>query len=75
MTHVDDDRNEFPQDPLDDTAAAALEAGEDLRTDALQRERDELKDLLLRKSAEFDNYRKRTERDRRAPRRIARVWN
>jgi molecular chaperone GrpE len=30
----------------------------------LQRERDEFKDLLLRKSAEFDNYRKRMERDR-----------
>jgi molecular chaperone GrpE len=29
-----------------------------------QRERDEFKDLLLRKSAEFDNYRKRVERDR-----------
>ena len=31
----------------------------------VQRERDEFKDLLLRKSAEFDNYRKRVERDRR----------
>jgi molecular chaperone GrpE len=32
----------------------------------IQRERDEFKDLLLRKSAEFDNYRKRVERDRQA---------
>jgi len=32
----------------------------------LQRERDEFKDLLLRKSAEFDNYRKRVERERQA---------
>jgi molecular chaperone GrpE len=32
----------------------------------LQRERDEYKDLLLRKSAEFDNYRKRVERERQA---------
>jgi molecular chaperone GrpE len=32
----------------------------------LQRERDEFKDLLLRKSAEFDNYRRRTERERQA---------
>jgi molecular chaperone GrpE len=31
---------------------------------ALQRQRDEYYDLLLRKTAEFDNYRKRTERDR-----------
>ena len=30
----------------------------------LQRQRDEYRDLLLRKSAEFDNYRKRTDRDR-----------
>jgi molecular chaperone GrpE len=31
----------------------------------LQRERDELYDRLLRKTAEFDNYRKRIERERR----------
>ena len=30
----------------------------------LQRQRDEYYDLLLRKSAEFDNYRKRADRDR-----------
>lgn len=33
--------------------------------DAVQRERDELYDRLLRKTAEFDNFRKRMERDRR----------
>ncbi len=32
---------------------------------ALTRERDELHDRLLRKTAEFDNYRKRVERERR----------
>lgn len=32
---------------------------------ALQAERDDLYDRLLRKTAEFDNYRKRTERERR----------
>lgn len=32
--------------------------------EALRRERDELKDRYLRKAAEFDNYRKRAERDR-----------
>ena len=31
----------------------------------LEAERDAFKDLLLRKTAEFDNYRKRTERERR----------
>jgi len=33
--------------------------------DALQRERDDLYDRLLRVTADFDNYRKRTERERR----------
>ena len=32
----------------------------------IQRQRDEYKDLLLRKSAEFDNYRKRIDRERQA---------
>ena len=32
---------------------------------ALQRERDELHDRLLRMTADFDNYRKRNERERR----------
>jgi molecular chaperone GrpE len=32
---------------------------------ALLRERDDLKDRLLRKTAEFDNYRKRVDKDRR----------
>jgi molecular chaperone GrpE len=32
--------------------------------EALKAERDELKDLLLRRQAEFDNFRKRTERER-----------
>ena len=32
--------------------------------DALAAERDELRDLLLRKTAEFDNYRKRVDRER-----------
>ena len=33
--------------------------------DKLRAERDEFKDLLLRKSAEFDNYRRRNEKERR----------
>jgi molecular chaperone GrpE len=57
-------------DPLDETAAAALETPEDVRApeevSRLEQERDELKDLLLRKTAEFDNYRKRTDRERRS---------
>lgn len=34
-------------------------------SEALKRERDDLYDRLLRKTAEFDNYRKRVERERR----------
>ena len=44
------------------TCAAASESAE-LRE--LQRERDDYYDRLLRKTAEFDNYRKRVERERR----------
>ena len=50
-----------PEDTTPDTAGAA-ESGVD--TDALQKERDDLYDRLLRKTAEFDNFRKRVERDR-----------
>ena len=35
-----------------------------LDADELQRQRDDFYDRLLRKTAEFDNYRKRVERDR-----------
>ncbi|MBA2301388.1 MAG: nucleotide exchange factor GrpE [Acidobacteria bacterium] len=65
-----DDRNHPAGDPLDDRAAAALDSpaddSRDDETTPLQRDRDELKDLLLRKTAEFDNYRKRTDRERQA---------
>ena len=43
--------------------APAVPVGEDPA--AARRERDEFRDLLLRKTAEFDNYRKRVERERR----------
>lgn len=49
--------------------AAADEPREDgaagVDPSAVERERNEYRDLLLRKSAEFDNYRKRVDRDRR----------
>jgi len=59
-----DDANETAA--VNETAAATAPDPADL-----QRERDELKDLLLRKSAEFDNYRKRVERDRQASSEVA----
>ncbi len=46
-----------PDDGAPDAAAADVEA--------LKRERDDLYDRLLRKTAEFDNYRKRIDRERR----------
>lgn len=53
-----------PEEPSGLTAVEAPEAGEATEVDALRAERDELKDRLLRRAAEFDNYRKRVERDR-----------
>src|SRR5262245_20041422 len=54
-------------DPADEAPAAtdpAVSPAVD-GLDTLQRERDEYYDRLLRKTAEFDNYRKRIERERR----------
>ncbi len=45
-----------PDDPQQSTG--------DTAADTLQKERDDLYDRLLRKTAEFDNFRKRVERDR-----------
>jgi molecular chaperone GrpE len=50
-----------------DTAGAALAAETpDTAVDELQRQRDEYKDLLLRKTAEFENFRRRIDRERQA---------
>ena len=53
---------EHVSDPVETTSAA--EAPADPTAD-LQRERDDYRDRWMRKSAEFDNYRKRIERERR----------
>jgi molecular chaperone GrpE len=50
-------------DQQPDTPAA--DAAPDASTQTLQDERDRYYDLLLRKTAEFDNYRKRTDKERR----------
>ena len=47
-----------------DEAASRTAAATEVDPSELQRQRDEYYDRLLRKTAEFDNYRKRTERDR-----------
>jgi len=50
-----------PQDAAAETPEAPQDGGS---AEALQKERDDLYDRLLRKTAEFDNFRKRVERDR-----------
>ncbi len=52
-------------DEAPESVGAASEPVEDASIDELKRERDEYYDRLLRVSAEFDNYRKRNERERR----------
>jgi molecular chaperone GrpE len=59
------------QDSAPEEAAAAAAVGLDLVPESpeaalaeLRRERDELREALLRKRADFDNFRKRVERDR-----------
>src|SRR6185503_18752215 len=60
-----------PTEPMDggegapDEQPAADRAGDGSPLEKLQRERDDYYDRLLRKTAEFDNFRKRVDRDRR----------
>jgi molecular chaperone GrpE len=61
--------DQSPRDPANGSPAAAeardaADVGA-IDTAALVRERDDLYDRLLRKTAEFDNYRRRVERERR----------
>jgi molecular chaperone GrpE len=56
--------SEQPIDPQDAAPEAAQDTSAPAEANALQKERDELFDRLLRKTAEFDNFRKRVERDR-----------
>ena len=52
-------------DMSDGTKRNAAGAAASIDVEALQRERDEYYDRFMRKAAEFDNYRKRVERERR----------
>ncbi len=52
-----------PSTQSDSAMAAELDQLR-VERDGLRAERDELRELLLRRQAEFDNFRKRTERDR-----------
>ena len=51
--------------PPDTSVTGSAGADANSPSSALQQERDDLYDRLLRMTADFDNYRKRTERDRR----------
>src|SRR3954453_23743325 len=52
-------------EPMNDGPDATVAAPEGSELAELQRERDDYKDRWLRKGAEFDNYRRRVERERR----------
>lgn len=56
---MNDERDQQPEERGTPGAAAGA-----LDPEEIQKQRDEYYDLLLRKTAEFDNYRKRIERDR-----------
>jgi molecular chaperone GrpE len=55
------DNNEHTNPESGESAAAV---GATVDADEIQRQRDDYYDRLLRKTAEFDNYRKRVDRDR-----------
>ena len=56
------------ENPIDtgDAGPVTADAAETAVVAALQQERDDLRDRLLRQVAEFDNYRKRIDRERRS---------
>jgi molecular chaperone GrpE len=63
MANQIEDQNPQETSAATEERTAATEQTEAL--DALQREKDALQDRLLRTAAEFDNYRKRIDRERR----------
>jgi molecular chaperone GrpE len=63
MANQFDDQNQQDTSAATEEGPAATEQAEALG--ALQREKDALQDRLLRTAAEFDNYRKRIDRERR----------
>ncbi len=62
---TDDIRHDPAEPEAPATPAPEAAADRDAETAALRRERDDYYDRWLRKSAEFDNYRRRVERERR----------
>jgi molecular chaperone GrpE len=62
----EDDRDPSPEEPtgLTGVDVAPLPPADRTQIEALRKENDELRDQLLRRRADFENYRKRVERDR-----------
>jgi molecular chaperone GrpE len=65
MANIDEESSEPAVAEPQDASQAKPAAADDDPLAAVTRERDEYYDRLLRTSAEFDNYRKRVERERR----------
>ena len=65
-TAEEEERAERGLEPHADEPAPSAAGGPGDELARLRRERDELKDALLRRRADFENYRKRVERDRSA---------
>jgi molecular chaperone GrpE len=65
MANQIEDQNPQESSAAGDDEEVSSATGQQPALEALQRERDALQDRLLRTAAEFDNYRKRVERERR----------
>jgi molecular chaperone GrpE len=65
-TTAEQERSEGGLEPHTGDPAGSATAGPEDELARLRRERDELNDALLRRRADFENYRKRVERDRSA---------
>lgn len=59
-----DEREDIVNDAATSAPVADIGPGPAVDVEEIQRQRDEYYDLLLRKTAEFENYRKRIDRDR-----------
>jgi molecular chaperone GrpE len=70
---LDDDVSADAPDPgrAEEGGLEPAPTSPDKEIDALRRERDELKDALLRRRADFENYKRRVERDQQASARDA----
>jgi molecular chaperone GrpE len=68
---MEDNRTQLDSKLSDASETAGAAATAEVPVDELRRERDEFKDLLLRKTAEFENFRKRTERERQTQAEVA----